>query len=319
MNKNMCPICEKNFSKFSNLKRHLINSKSCIKKDDTIDKKNQEISKNNFLYECEDCGRKTKYKNSYYRHRKRFCEKRKEETVINDTGNELINLKLNYNELEKENKKNIQKIKKLESKLTELFSKSNITVSENSGNIGNVNTGSQQINISNNFHINTYGNEDLSRITMDDWLYIIKRNRMAIPYLVKKIHINTKNNRNLYISNIKDSYGLKLDSITNTWKLVALRKLLDEIVVDSANRIDDFICENSAIINDKDYKNMDKLVNDINKDDIRDDQKILVKEVLVNGKKIIKDYYETNTGNKLSVGNGLAIFKSKDKIPYISL
>lgn len=116
-------------------------------------------------------------------------------------------------------KKHIEKLEQENSKYKQVNVTNNITSTQNIIN----------------FTINPFGEENLSKITDNDYLSIIKRGLFSVPSLIEKVHFdkNTPENHNVYISNLINDYVLVYDG--ENWKLKNRCDILDKMYDDSAD------------------------------------------------------------------------------------
>ncbi len=142
-------------------------------------KKQLEITKTllDSKFHCKYCSKSFTCKNAMYRHTKHRCEKNEE--YVKDLVINMQSEKIKQLELKLENKKQIDKL-------------------------------------TSNIHLIPYQNTDTSHLTDEDFIQCVNQ-RNCVKHLIEKIHFNpTKpENRNVYISNLKDKYMMIYDV---TWK-----------------------------------------------------------------------------------------------------
>ena len=128
-------------------------------------------------FNCKYCSKPFTCKNAMYRHSKHRCDKNKED--VKDLVINLQNEKIKQLELQLENKKQLN--------------------------------GQNQID-----NLLPYQNTDISHLTDEDFIQCVNQPN-CVKHLIEKIHFNpTKpENRNVYISNLKDKYMIIYDG---TWK-----------------------------------------------------------------------------------------------------
>ena len=176
---------------------------------------------------------------------------------------------------------------KLELKIKELENKINNT------NVKNIyNTTNNIINNTFNITINTFGNEDLIKLTQKEILNIINKCYMALPTMVKKIHIDIPENRNVYIPNKKEPYALVYDN--KDWRLTNIDKIVDKMIANNTDRLIDFIEIYKEQIPNKRYNRLTKMLNDSENCKLNTKYADDIKLILMNHKKLIKDYYQQN-------------------------
>ena len=160
-------------------------------------------------------------------------------------------------------------------------------------NIENNNTINQDITI----NINGYGKEDVSKISDVIWKRIINRKYLAIPELVRAVHILLEENRNIFIRSTKEKYGMIYNG--ESWEMRELKKILEDLINDNADRIWDYVKSEGS---DQELCAMiDPYLDKINKDDTFNDYKEKIKLLLINNKTLIKESYEKNYNKKLEV------------------
>lgn len=162
---------------------------------------------------------------------------------------------------------------------------------DNSRNITNTNvmhnSNNKQLTQQFNITVNAYGQEDLSHISHNDWVKIIKKKLDAIPELTKKIYIDEETNRNIYIKSHKDGYGYQYNG--NKWVQVRMDKLLTDLLVINTDRLYDYIESDEGPINSA----MQELTSDMiqklseEKSTLAKRNKKDIKEVLVDNNQIV--------------------------------
>lgn len=138
----------------------------------------------------------------------------------------------------------------------------NVSNVDNSNRINNSqfmqNSHNKQLNQQFNITVNAYGQEDLSHISQKDWVRIIKKKLDAIPELTKKIYIDEKTNRNIYIKSFKDGYGLRFDG--QHWIPVSMDKLMTELVETNTDRLYDYIESEDTKVSSALYKSANDII-----------------------------------------------------------
>ena len=161
-------------------------------------------------FSCKYCNNSFTQKNNMYSHIKNRCKVKKEE----DNNRENIFDRLV--QLENENKELKNTVNQIK---TNINNCSNITNTiNNSGTITN-----------NNIVLIGYGMEDIKKIDKNDILKSLKRGFYSTIHLTEAVHFNPKypEYHNVYISNIKDKYGMMYDG--KDWKLLTKSELIDKI------------------------------------------------------------------------------------------
>ena len=176
---------------------------------------------------------------------------------------------------------------KLELKIMELENKINKT------HVNNIyNTTNNIINNTFNITINTFGNEDLVKLTQKEILKIINKCYMALPSMVKKIHIDIPENRNVYIPNKKEPYALVYDN--QDWRLINIDEIVDKMITNNTDRLIDFIEIYKDQIPKKRYNRLTKMLSDCENGKLNTKYADDIKLIVMNHKKLIKDYYQKN-------------------------
>ena len=172
---------------------------------------------------CDVCLKSYKTRTTFNRHickstdnsvNCKFCNKGFK-TKYNRKNHEIKCNEVQSQTLLEENEKLKLIIKELESNKT-----------EQPMNVTNINNG----NITNNtIIINNLGNEDISHITKNQMIKLLRMNKECPVELVKLIHFNTDKpeNHNIYKPNFKDKYVKYCDN--NIWKIGDLMKIVTEL------------------------------------------------------------------------------------------
>ena len=216
-------------------------------------------------YKCEKCNKLFTHKSRLLKHmnRKTPCDRSK--TKLSKTKKSKLELK----------------IKELEDK-----------INNSNKMVCNYNTTNNIINNTFNIKINTFGNEDLVKLTQKEILKIIDKCYMALPSMVKKIHIDIPENRNVYIPNKKEPYALVYDN--QDWKLINIDKIIDKMITNNTDRLIDFIDIYQDQIPKKRYDRLIKMLSDCENGKLNSKYAEDIKLILLNHKKLIKDYYQKN-------------------------
>ena len=172
---------------------------------------------------CDVCLKSYKTRTTFNRHickstdnsvNCKFCNKGFK-TKYNRKNHEIKCSEVQSQTLLEENKKLKLIIKELES-----------NKAEQPVNVTNINNG----NITNNtIIINNLGNEDISHITKNQMIKLLRMNKECPVELVKLIHFNKDKpeNHNIYKPNFKDKYVKYCDN--NIWKIGDLMKIVTEL------------------------------------------------------------------------------------------
>jgi len=219
-----CENCLKEFKQKGHYMRHLNRKYPCKNNrilSHIVDDPSQKWDGNNI---CKYCNKKYKQKQHLTRHLK-TCKLKLED----DKKQKLYDLlvKKNNKNLEEQNLYLKQQINLLQEqlKLAKNINSNNVI---NSHNINNIN-------------IVAFNKTDLSHITDKDFEYIMKRCNMCIPKLIEKTHYDSTKpeNKNIFISNIKDKYIMKWDGLK--WNLNNREDTLEDLYENSSNILEDRI------------------------------------------------------------------------------
>jgi len=161
----------------------------------------------------------------------------------------------------------------------------NITINKNCNIINNT----TNINNIQNIIINNFQSENIETLTKSDILKCIERCYSCIPLLFKMIHIDIPENRNLYLSNIKDSFLYTYKN--NKWVIDDLKQILDCIKNDKKDLIEEYFYNNREHFKPYKQRNISKMLDEYKngKLDLQYNKKI--KLILFNNKDLLKDSY----------------------------
>ena len=144
-------------------------------------------------------------------------------------------------------------------------------------------------NIQNNIFINNFGNESMKSIKEENILECINRCYSCIPELFKLIHIDTPENRNLYLSNMKDSYLYLYKN--NKWEVNDLDKILQYIKDDKKDLMEEYYNKNIDKFQTYKQRNIGKMINDYNNGKLNKQYDKKLKMILVSNKDVLKNTY----------------------------
>jgi len=166
-----------------------------------------------------------------------------------------------------------------------------------------------------NFHINSHGKERMESIDFGQIVKMIlslnnpSRYNQMIPNLMKKVNIDTKENRNVYLPNIRANYGLVLED--NTWNIKKMEPLLNDLVMDNVDRLYDFIQREEELfvkhISRPAYNelkiNMDKYFDKVSDNQANEKSECMkrIKDILITNRHIVSAFYEEITGEKIGL------------------
>jgi len=210
----ICSKCGKGFDRKDNLDRHLKKKNPC------------DVVKNEGKYKCINCERRFKFRNNLTIHIKNNCQdidtyecdicgKQFQTKYHYDKHITEICLK-NYQLLQEKNKELEETIKVLTEQITANQHtnlsdniQNNIVNSNNTTNNTTNNITNNTNNITNNtinININEFGKEKISNFLINKFLEIIKDEpQLIIPKFFKVMHIDSEENRNIYMPNNKNT------------------------------------------------------------------------------------------------------------------
>jgi hypothetical protein len=203
---------------------------------------------------CKYCEKEYKHKSSLSNHIKYRCTKNKDEDL-----KELVRL-LNLQLQEQQNKIEVQnkKIEKLMGKL------------EISGSFNTT-------NIQNNFTLLGYRETDVSHLTDEDYRFCIKKVNHCVKSLIDKVHFNPlkPENRNIYISNMKDKYLMVYDG--SNWNLANKKEELERLFEEKEMMLEEWLESNpDPILKDKFLKYLNNKEDDVCLNQIKEEIKLML-------------------------------------------
>jgi len=171
----------------------------------------------NIIYECDYCDAGFKHKSGKYRHQKNYCKSKK-------TSDENIIL--------------TQKVEYLEKMLNDAMKHMNNTTNNNNNCTTN-----------NIISINGYGKEDITYLTDQEWLKLLKNPRDSIKKLFLETHFNSEHpeNKNIRQTNKKSKFIEVHDG--DSWKNKNKKKILVDIADDKQGILDDKFIKDDELQN----------------------------------------------------------------------
>ena len=154
------------------------------------------------------------------------------------------------------------------------------------------------INTTNNFNlitsvkINNFTKENLKSISNDDIINIINRCYSCIPILFKKIHIDIPENRNLYLTSIKNQFLYAYQN--NKWELNDIKQILNVIKDKKINIVEEFIENNKDKFTKFKINNLYKMLDDYKNGKLHTIYNKKLKLLMINYKNILKESYDRN-------------------------
>jgi len=250
-----CECCEYKTNLTANFKKHLLSKKHIlVNKKSTICQPTDIPVSTLPSYVCKYCEQSFKFRQSMYRHIKYSCTKNKDEDL-----KELVRL-LNLQVQEQKNQIQVQNknIEKLMGKL-EIRGSFNTT------------------NIQNNFTLLGYRETDISHLTDEDYRFCIKKVNHCVKTLIDKVHFNPlkPENRNIYISNMKDKYLMVYDG--SNWNLANKKEELERLFEEKEMMLEEWLDSNpEPILKDKFLKYLNNKEDDDCLNHIKEEIKLML-------------------------------------------
>ena len=218
-----CERCLKEFDQKCNYTHHINKKFKCkeVAQKSTILAQKCTILTESEI-ECKYCGKIFSRTFTLNRHIDGYCKvKKNNDSKMEELLERLI-------KIEENNKEMKEKMILLE---TENANYKNI-INNTQNNIGTQNI---QNNNTINVKILAYGKEDTSKITVNDYKKILGRGMNSVPAFVEKLHfdINSPENHNVYISNLRDEYVLMYDG--KIWRLNNRDEALQQLYEDKSD------------------------------------------------------------------------------------
>jgi hypothetical protein len=162
-----------------------------------------------------------------------------------------------------------------------------VLVTQNvSNNVTNINNG----NITNNtIIINNLGNEDISHITRNQMIRLLKMNKECPVEMIKMIHFNTEKpeNHNIYKPNFKDKYVKYCEN--NIWKIGDLMKIVTELYLSKMDIAEEKFEELKQFLEDSKKNRFQQLLDNREEPEIMGGILERIKEILYNEKNVITE------------------------------
>ena len=150
----------------------------------------------------------------------------------------------------------------------------------------------QQFNTINQININSFGNEKLENLSKKEIIEILNKCYKALPELVKKIHIDLPENRNVYIPNKKEPYAMIYDN--DRWFLKNTTEVINELIEINNHRLVEFLEVYKEQINQVKIDRIQTMIQN-SQDGVLDQQyEAELKVLLINYADLIQEYYQKN-------------------------
>lgn len=288
----VCEFCKKAFKSYSGHYAHT-KKKTCV----------------NSKFECNHCHARFKTKRTLLNHMTNNCKQKEDEhnelEKMRDQFNEFTEQMKAVKEQMKEKEKEIEKLKEQcnQVKGDNVHGNKNVSNIQNHGNINNI-----------HLHINPHGRESLENVNIKKMIEMIslvcqKNDYSLIPNMVKYINFEMKENRNVYIPNIRANYGLTLEN--NEWNMKDMDELLNDMLMDNADRLDDFIRNNEEqFINmmgayrfEELKRSVDEYINKVSAHNTKEKSACMlkIKKILRRERKLVNAFYQELTGLQIQV------------------
>jgi hypothetical protein len=140
-----------------------------------------------------------------------------------------------------------------------------------------INSSFNTTNIQNNFTLLAYRETDLSHLTDDDYRFCIKKVNHCVKNMIEKVHFNPlkPENRNIYISNMKDKYIMIYDG--NNWNLANKKDELDRLYEEKEMMLEEWLDSNpDPILKEKFIKYLNNKDDDECLNRIKEDIKLML-------------------------------------------
>lgn len=278
-----CECCEYKTNLTANFKKHLLSKKHIlVNKKSTICHPIDNPLTTLPSYVCKYCEQSFKFRQSMYRHIKYSCTKNKDEDLKELVR--LLNLQLqeNRNEIQKQKNELTEHRNRLTEHKNEIKEQQNkIQVQDKKieklkGKLeihGSFNT----TNIQNNFTLLGYRETDVSHLTDDDYRFCIKKVNHCVKSLIDKVHFNPMKpeNRNIYISNMKDKYLMVYDG--SNWNLANKKEELERLFEEKEMMLEEWLESNpDPILKDKFLKYLNNKEDDVCLNQIKEEIKLML-------------------------------------------
>lgn len=172
----------------------------------------------------------------------------------------------------------------------------------------------QQVNNINNIHlhINPHGRESLENVNMPKLLRLINNlnkqgnNQLILPNMFRIINMEQKENRNVYVPNIRGEYALALEN--KEWKPMKMDELFNDILITNMYRLEDFIDyrkdEFIKVIGINQYNelkhNLKNYMDNISQKE-KEECMNRIKDILIKHRTLVSTLYLELTGQKISM------------------
>lgn len=264
-----CDICSHEFTTKQSLSYHL---------------KNKVCTKHKKMFLCVFCPKSYKSKQSFLKHLNKkhrnnnFVPKKQ----INDKQCKKCGIIFSRKDSLKRHIKNSCK---------------KVHITNNINNINNTTYNNCNNNYNNtNITINNFGRESMNSISDEDIQRCVNMCYDAIPALFKLIHIDTPENRNLYLTNIKNPfiYTYKNDK----WILSEMKYILNYVQSGKRDIIEEHIENNKKKFKKFKINNIECMLKKYKNGELDKRYNSKLKLLLINNSKILQKTYEKTNNNE---------------------
>lgn len=289
-----CVHCNKIFKTKSNMLRHI--KKSC-----------KIAGKKRTEFNCDHCNKKFSRQDTLYRHTIMYCKDSpyyEGKNACNKKKNTEVVLQDRIKKLEEDNKK----FKDIIEKLYVNNGNSSSSVSDSIVTNGDHNTSVENKNntinntVNNNSNNNTinliaFGKEDLSYITDEVSIKLLKKGFKSIPVTAEYIHGNPKTPQfqNAYIPSLSRSHAIVYSG--KRWKARNGQEVIDSLYMNMFNYLEDKFEEHSESLDDYSRRRFERFLEQAKGDDsksVTDSIKYDIKMLLYNNKDLITSHDKPN-------------------------
>jgi hypothetical protein len=219
------------------------------------------------LFTCKYCEKVFSFRQSMNRHIKYTCTKNKDEDMKELVRLMNIQMEQQRQELTKTIETQSKQIETQSKQIEKLMGKLEISGSFN-------NTTNNTIN---HFTLLPYRETDVSHLTDQDYRYCIKRVNHCVKSMIEKVHFNPlkPENRNIYISNIKDKYIMLYDG--QNWNVANKKDELDRLYEEKEMMLEEWLDSNpEEELKQKFMKYLDNKDNDECLNRIKEEIKMMI-------------------------------------------
>ena len=153
-----------------------------------------------------------------------------------------------------------------------------------------INNTTNNVNIVNNITINNIGQENTDTITDKVLERCANLCYLGIIELFKLIHMDINENKNLYLTSIKNPYIYKYEN--NKWQIADSKEVIKKLTDDKRDMIEDFVSNNLPKFTQFKRNNISKMFNDYKVGNLDNKYEKKIRIMLVNNKDSLRKSYE---------------------------